>query len=229
MKNIPPKRVLINGANGKMGRALTRLIGENPQLGLTLAATREAGQEINTEFDIVIDFSTPQGAQEAFALAKHYRKAFLTGTTNLPATFLFQMQQEEKIPVFFAPNVSLSVYFFTELAKEAAKMYNGYNLRVHEIHHVHKKDAPSGTAKRLADALNFPTEQVTYERIGETVGTHEVQFSSPFDEITLLHKATNRDLFAKSALEIATWLVTCEGGFYTMSDYAKFKLKEQKK
>ena len=229
MKNTGPKKVVINGANGKMGRALVRLIGENPQLGLTLAATREAGEEINTEFDIVIDFSTPQGAQEAFLLAKLHHKAFLTGSTNLPATFLFQMQQEEKIPVFYAPNVSLSVYFFTQLAKQAAQMYNGYNLQLHEIHHIHKKDAPSGTAKRLADVLNFPTEQVTYERIGETVGTHEIQFSSPFDEITLTHKATNRDLFAQSALEIASWLTTCAGGFYTMSDYAKFKLKEQKK
>ena len=229
MKNTEPKKVLINGANGKMGRALVRLISEQPQLGLTVAATREAGQEIKTDFDIVIDFSTPQGAQEAFLLAKKHHKAFLTGTTNLPATFLFQMQQEEKIPVFFAPNVSLSVYFFTELAKQAAKMYSGYETHLHEIHHVHKKDAPSGTAKNLASAVNFPAEKVTYERIGETVGTHEVKFSSPWDEITLTHQATNRDLFAKSALEIATWLVTCRAGFYTMSDYAKFKLKENKK
>ena len=70
---------------------------------------------------------------------------------------------------------------------------------------------------------------VTYERIGETVGTHEVKFSSPFDEISLTHKALNRDLFAKSALEIAAWLVTCDKGFYTMKDYAKFKLEERKK
>lgn len=229
MKNIQPTKVIINGASGKMGRALVRLINERAQLGLTLAATREAGQAVAADFDVIIDFSTPQGAQEAFLLAKQHHKAFLTGTTNLPATFLFQMQQEEKIPVFFAPNVSLSVYFFTELTKQAARMYSGYDLHVHEIHHVHKKDAPSGTAKRLAEVLNFPAQRVTYERIGETVGTHEVKFSSPFDEITLTHRATNRDLFALSALEIAAWLATCRAGFYTMSDYAKFKLKELNK
>ena len=133
-----PKKVLINGASGKMGQALIRLIKEYPQLGLAVAATREAGQEIKEDFDIIIDFSTPQGAQEAFALAKHRRKPFLTGTTNLPEMFLFQMQQEEKIPVFFAPNVSLSVYFFTELARKAAQMYKGYELHLHEIHHIHK-------------------------------------------------------------------------------------------
>ena len=223
------KKVLINGAGGKMGQALIRLIKAYPQLGLTISATRQAGQEVKEDFDIIIDFSTPQGAQEAFALAKQRRKPFLTGTTNLPETFLFRMQQEEKIPVFFAPNVSLSVYFFTQLAHQAAQMYKDYDICLHEIHHVHKKDAPSGTAKKIAEAVNFPAAQVTYERIGETVGTHEVKFTSPFDEISLTHKALNRDLFAKSALEIAGWLITCPGGFYTMSDYAKFKLKEHKK
>lgn len=222
------KKALINGADGKMGRALIRLIKEHPELNLQ-AVPHESGAPIPADFDVVIDFSSPQGAQEAFAAAKRQHKPFLTGTTNLPETFLFQLQQEEKIPAFFAPNVSLSVYFFTELVRQAAKMYAGYKIKLHEIHHVHKKDAPSGTAKKLADAVNLPYGQVTYERLGETVGTHIAAFDSPFDEITLAHKAVNRDLFAISALEIAVWLMKRAGGFYTMSDYAKFKLKEKKK
>lgn len=222
------KKALINGADGKMGRALIRLIEEQPELGLQ-AVARESGAPFADDFDVIIDFSTPQGAQEAFAAAKHKHKPFLTGTTNLPETFLFQLQQEEKIPAFFAPNVSLSVYFFTELVRQAAKMYRGYDISLHEIHHVHKKDAPSGTAKKLADTVNLPYDRVTYERLGETVGTHSAAFSSLFDEITLTHKAVNRDLFAQSALHIALWLMKRAGGFYTMSDYAKFKLKEKKK
>lgn len=230
MKKLQTVRVLLNGANGKMGQAIARLIAQNPQKNLTVSATRQAGQtEIKEPFDIVVDFSTPQGAQEAFLLAKKYKKPFLTGTTNLPDPFLFKLQSEEKIPVFFAPNVSLSVYFFTELVKQACKMYKGYEKALHEIHHVHKKDAPSGTAKRIAAEMDLPTEQVTYERIGETVGTHSATLSSAFDEITLTHKATNRDLFAASVLDIAAWLVKQAGGFYTMSDFAKFKLKEKKK
>lgn len=222
------KKALINGAEGKMGRALIRLINERPELGLQ-AVPHESGQPFPDDFDVVIDFSSPQGAQEAFAAAKHKHKPFLTGTTNLPETFLFQLQQEEKIASFFAPNVSLSVYFFTELVRQAAKMYAGYDIKLHEIHHVHKKDAPSGTAKKLADTVNMPYDRVTYERLGETVGTHIAAFDSPFDEITLAHKAVNRDLFAVSALEIAVWLMKRAGGFYTMSDYAKFKLKDKKK
>ena len=223
-------RVLLNGANGKMGTAIARLIKENPQKNLVVSATRNGeASNITESFDVVVDFSTPQGAQEAFLLAKKHKKPFLTGTTNLPEIFLFQLQSEEKIPVFYAPNVSLSVFFFTELIKQACKMYKGYTATLHEIHHIHKKDAPSGTAKRIAEAINLPKEKITYERIGETVGTHSATLTSNLDEITLTHKATNRDLFAASVLDIAAWLVKREGGFYTMSDFAKFKLKEKKK
>ena len=212
-----------------MGQAMARIIENTPSLGLSVAALHEAGDALPARFDCVIDFSSPQGAQEAFYLAREKKKPFLTGTTNLPETFLFQMQEEDKIPVFYAPNVSLSVYFFTELAKTAARMFPGYEIAMHEIHHVHKKDAPSGTAKKLADALHQPWEKVTYERIGETVGTHRVTFGCALDAITLEHKALNRDLFADSALHIVLWLMQREAGFYTMSDYAKFKLKEKKK
>ena len=230
MKKVKPIRVLLNGARGKMGQAITRLIEQNPQKNLIVSATREAGQNtIQEPFDIVVDFSTPQGAQESFLLAKKYKKPFLTGTTNLPEPFLFTLQSEEKIPVFFAPNVSLSVYFFTELVKQACKMYAGYEKALHEIHHVHKKDAPSGTAKRIAEEMGLPVAQVTYERIGETVGTHSATLSGALDEITLTHKAVSRDLFAASVLDIAAWLVKRRGGFYTMSDFAKFKVKEKKK
>ncbi len=223
------KKVFINGAEGKMGKAIARLIESQPELGLEVAVKRESGQPVLGDFDVVIDFSSPQGAQEAFAMAHKHRRPFLTGTTNLPETFLFQMQEEEKIPVFYAPNVSLSVYFFTELVRQATQMYAGYTGKLHEIHHIHKKDAPSGTAKKLADIMDLTYPEVTYERTGEVVGTHTVSFLSPFDEITLTHEAKNRDLFADSAIHIALWLMKRESGFYTMSDYAKFKLKEKKK
>ncbi len=230
MKKLTTVRILLNGANGKMGTAIARLIRENPQKNLVVSATREAGQtDVQAPFDIVVDFSTPQGAQEAFLLAKKYKKPFLTGTTNLPEPFLFTLQSEEKIPVFFAPNVSLSVFFFTELIKQACNMYKGYDKALHEVHHIHKKDAPSGTAKRIAAEMSLPETQVTYERMGETVGTHSATLTSALDEITLTHKAVNRDLFAASVLDIAAWLVKRRGGFYTMKDFAKFKLKEKKK
>ena len=222
------KKILVNGAKGKMGQAIIRILEENPQLGLA-PVTREEGETLSEKFDAVIDFSSPLGAQESFVLAKKYKKPFLTGTTNLPETFLFQMQEEDKIPVFFSPNVSLSVYFFTELVKQASAMYKGYQMALHEIHHTQKKDAPSGTAKKMADAIDFPYSQITHERIGDTVGTHSARFTTALDEITLIHEAKDRNLFADSAVHILVWLMKQTAGFYTMSDYAKFKLKENKK
>lgn len=222
------KTVIINGANGKMGQAVARIISQSPQLGLTVAALREAGEKITQPADIVIDFSTPQGAQEAFDLAKELKAACLIGTTNLPERFLFQMQEEHKIPLFYAPNVSLSVYFFGELLKKAAQMYTGHDRALHEIHHMHKKDAPSGTAKRLAEMIGLAQENITYERTGEVPGTHSLTLSGPYDKITLTHKALTRDLFAASAVQVAAWLVTQPAGFYTMQDYAASVLKSSR-
>ena len=223
------KQVIINGLNGKMGQAIARIIKENAQLGLELAGGREGGDGFAMKGDIIIDFSSPQGAEDAFNWAKLHKAACLIGTTNLPERFLFQMQEERKIPLFYAPNVSLSVYFFGELLKRASKLYSGYEKQMHEIHHAQKKDAPSGTAKKLAELIDFPVEKISYERTGQVPGTHQLILSDTYDKITLTHEALNRDLFASSAVHIAAWLVKQPAGFYTMSDYAKAVLKLSKK
>lgn len=223
------KKVIINGGNGRMGQAIARVIQNQPQLDLEIAAVREEGQNTCTQADVIIDFSSVQGAQEAFALARELKAACLIGTTNLPERFLFQMQEEHKIPLFYAPNVSLGVYFFGELLKQASKMYSGYERALHEIHHIHKKDAPSGTAKKLAEAIELPLKKVSYERFGETIGTHILTLSNPYEQIMLKHEALDRDLFAASAVHIAAWLLKQPAGFYTMQDYAQFILKSSKK
>ncbi len=229
MKKATVKKVIINGAAGKMGQAITRIIESTPQLGLTIAGGREPGDGFGMDGDIIIDFSSPEGAQDAFYWAKEHKAACLIGTTNLPERFLFQMQEEHKIPLFYAPNVSLSVYFFGELLKKATQLYAGYTKNLHEIHHAQKKDAPSGTAKKLAELINVPAQAITYERTGQVPGTHSLTLTAPYDKITLTHEALNRDLFASSAAQIAAWLVKRPAGFYTMSDYAKFVLKLSKK
>ena len=223
------KKVIINGFKGKMGQAIARLIKANPQLNLEISGGREPGDGFALDGDIIIDFSSPDGAQDAFNWAKEHKAACLIGTTNLPERFLFQMQEERKIPLFYAPNVSLSVYFFGELLKKACKLYPGYNRALHEIHHTQKKDAPSGTAKKLAELIDLPQENISYERIGTVPGTHILSLTNKYDKITLMHEALDRDLFANSAVHIAAWLVKQPAGFYTMQDYAKAVLKLSKK
>lgn len=215
------KRVLLNGADGKMGRMIAGIINNDPGYGLILCGGREEGQEFGGSADIVVDFSLPKGAEEAYALAKKLNAAFLTGTTNLTESFLKQLREEKEIPVFHASNMSIGVYLFGLLLQKAAWLYAGYETALNEIHHTQKKDAPSGTAKTLAALINFPQGKITAQRISDTVGTHSAVFSSEYEEITLTHKAKNRALFADSAVLTAAWLLKQKPGFYSMADYIK--------
>lgn len=216
-------KVLINGASGKMGQFIKRIIEENPSLGLQVSAQRDSGVMTGGDFDLVIDFSLPDGAKEAFDIAKQNKAAFLTGTTALPADFVNTLKQEKEIAVFYSPNVSIGVFLFTKLIKQAAALYEGYNKEMHEIHHAQKKDAPSGTAKSLAAAINFEQDKITYERTGTVPGTHILKLTSPSldEEIILTHKALDRKLFAQSAVKVAAWLAKQKPGFYDMTDFTE--------
>jgi 4-hydroxy-tetrahydrodipicolinate reductase len=218
-------KTLINGANGKMGLAIAKIISEHPEYNLQITARRDNGLNEDGEFDLIIDFSSPEGARKAFELAKKRKAALLTGTTNLPQDFIDNLQTEKEIAVFYSPNVSIGVYLFTKLIKEANDLFKLYNKQMHEVHHAQKKDAPSGTAKSLASAVNFPTEEITYERIGADAGTHSLKFTSVYkdEEIDLIHRVLDRSLFAYSAIIIARWLARQTPGFYTMDKFVQGK------
>lgn len=215
-------KVFLNGSSGKMGQ----LIAQNIALYGDMAIAGKKDKDVfekGEHFDIVIDFSLPEGSKEAFQIAKQNKAAFLCGTTNLPQGFIEALKQEKEIPVFYSANVSIGVYLFGCLLKEASKKYQGYTFALHEEHHAQKKDAPSGTAKALASLIDFPQEKITYERKGKVPGTHSLTIisSAGDEEILLQHKALDRNLFASSAVKIARWLVNQKGGFYTMENFVK--------
>jgi len=219
------KKVLLNGANGKMSQRIKSIIEENPHYDFEVVAFRKSGDglEVAEDIDIVIDFSLPFGTEQAFELAREKRAAFLTGTTGLSDDFIEKIAAEKDIPVFFSPNMSIGVFVFTELLKVAEKMFSDFEPHMHEVHHAQKKDAPSGTAKKIARAIKFPVEEITYDRIGDTVGKHSLTLVSKKEDeqITLTHEALNRDLFANSAVIISKWLVDQKAGFYKMEDFIK--------
>ncbi|MDR0645966.1 MAG: hypothetical protein LBG46_03080 [Elusimicrobiota bacterium] len=216
-------KTLINGAKGKMGVAISKIIDENPAYNLQITALRDDGLNEGDGFDLIIDFSSPEGSKEAFELSQKHHAAFLSGTTNLPVNFIDELKAEKDIAVFYSPNVSIGVYLFTKLIKEASGLFKLYNREMHEVHHAQKKDAPSGTAKSLASAINFPIEKITYERIGAEPGTHGLKFASVHkdEEIILTHRALDRSLFAYSAIIIARWLVRQKPGFYDMDNFVQ--------
>ena len=213
-------KVLLNGADGRMGQMIADIIKNNSDYGLEIAIERTLeNKEINGDFDIIIDYSSPEGVVEMFELAKKKNKAFFTGVTGLPDTILKALKSEKSIPVFYATNASLGVHYFGKLAKYAAELFNDYEVLMREIHHIHKLDAPSGTAKTLADIIEFPHNKVVSIREGEVIGTHEIIFKSPFEEISITHKALDRKLFAESSVIEAAWLVKQGAGFYSVDDY----------
>lgn len=210
-------KVLVNGAKGKMGQLLCQILAQDNFEVLT----REIGDTTCPKADLIIDFSSPQGAEESYKIAKKLNVAFLCGTTNLPRGLVAAFEAEKQIPLFYAPNVSIGVALFKELLIEAKKMYKGYTLALHEIHHTQKKDAPSGTAKNLAAALNILQDQITYERIGQVPGTHTLTLTSPGkdEEIILTHKVLDRKMLAQSAVRVAVWLLKQKAGFYDMNKF----------
>ena len=210
-------KVLVNGAKGKMGQLICKILAQKNFEVLT----REIGDKTNPKADLIIDFSSPQGAEESYKRAKEIKAAFLCGTTNLPETLKSNFETEKQIPLFYAPNVSIGVALFKKLLLEAKNMYKGYTLALHEIHHAQKKDAPSGTAKNLAAALNMAQDKITYERIGQVPGTHTLILTSPKkdEEIILAHKVLDRQMLAQSAVCVGEWLLKQKAGFYNMNSY----------
>ena len=112
---------------------------------------------------------------------------------------------------------------FKKLLLNAQRSFEGYSLSLHEVHHTQKKDAPSGTAKNLAQALNFPINKITYERVGAVAGTHTLTLTSQNkdEEIILTHKVLDRKMLAQSAVKVALWLLAQKVGYYTMDDFIK--------
>lgn len=222
MNTPTPVRVLIHGASGRMGRALLRLAAEREDLAVVAAVSArgagvpEAGavpllpaaRLVETPaFDVAIDFSLPEAFEPLLALCRERGAALVSGTTGLsPAQFSALDAAAGRIPVLWAPNFSVGVAVLAELVRRAAAAVPGWDADVVEAHHIHKKDAPSGTALQLGAAVEAGRGRAPHYaslRAGDIVGEHTVQLAGPGERLELVHRATNRDIFARGALEAA--------------------------
>ena len=220
-------RLLIHGASGRMGRALLRLASGRPDLVVVAAANRrgeaiaEAGPvpvfagaalAAAPEFDIAVDFSLAEAFDPVLALCLQRGAALVSGTTGLsPAQRAAMEAAAASIPVLWAPNFSLGVAVLAELVRQAAAALPGWDADIVEAHHVHKKDAPSGTALLLGEAVEAGRGRAPHYaslRAGDIVGEHTVQLSGPGERLVLVHRAGNRDIFAAGALEAALRLAS---------------------
>jgi 4-hydroxy-tetrahydrodipicolinate reductase len=228
-------RVLVHGANGRMGQAVLRLAGERDDLAVVGAVSRKVGQRVvegvpqfaanelggTPDCDVVIDFSLPEAFDALLAHCVAHRRALVSGTTGLSPEQTAALEAAAgTIPVLWASNFSLGVAVLVELAERAARALPGWDCDIVEQHHTRKLDAPSGTALTLGDAAGRGGAQARYAslRAGDIVGEHTVQFATLGERIELVHRATNRDIFARGALHAAAWLALQPPGRYRIVD-----------
>ncbi len=256
--------VAILGAAGRMGRALVRCAGQTA--GLKIVAALESGQcpllgkdaglvaggadigvllhadtrKAVQAAEVLIDFSFPSATVKHVLLAAELQKAMVIGTTGLAEKDGDAIRQAaDRIPIVWSPNMSLGVNLLFAMVEQTARRLAAYDVEVIETHHQHKKDAPSGTALRLAEVAaaargirldtvvshgrqgmvgERPAGQIGIHsvRAGDVVGDHTVMFAAAGERLELTHRATSRDCLALGALHAAEWVAGRKPGLFTM-------------
>jgi 4-hydroxy-tetrahydrodipicolinate reductase len=218
--------VLLVGSAGRMGKVIVDLAKEEPNV--EIVAQCDLGDDVAAAMkncDVAIDFSQPGAVEGICRAALQGRRPLVIGTTgHSPEQRRLIEEAAKSVPIVFASNFSVGVNALFALTGKAVKILGDeFDLEIIETHHVMKKDAPSGTAKTLAEILKhartsdkkIPIQSV---REGEVVGEHTVIFDGPGERLELVHRARSRDTFAKGALRAAEWVIGKPAGLYTMQD-----------
>lgn len=244
-------RVIIVGSKGRMGEALMRLGAKDPALELIAGVDRDDDLvTLIDRCDVLIEFAHHAGTAELAELAVARNKALVIGTTgHTPEERAKIAAVTNRLPVVMAPNYSVGVNLLFHLTQLAAEtLGDAFDQEVIEMHHHHKIDAPSGTARRLGEIL-AQAAGGTYDELvrhgragdvgartkkeigmhalrgGDVVGDHTVVFAAPGERVELTHKASSRDTFASGALRAAAWVGAQAPGLYSMQDVLGFGRK----
>jgi len=248
-------KVGVFGANGRVGKLLIDDLKTTEGISLSSVYVRNSlnfsidpSVLVTTDLksflnscDIVIDFSLPEACETLIEAAIKIPKPLVIGTTGFNAHQLNLLKQaSESMPILYATNMSLGVALLNKLVYQASAALEGFDIEIAEMHHRHKKDAPSGTALTLGEScargrgLDLDKVRVSGRdgiigerskdeiavmalRGGDIVGRHTVGFYNDGEFIELNHTATSRNTFSKGAIRAAKWLVKKEVGLYSIS------------
>jgi len=257
-------RVIVCGACGRMGSRIIDIISQDRDIELVGAIEARGHKALGTQVtpevkvtdnlekiigktDVVIDFTNAQASLDTLEIASKFRKAMVIGTTGHREEEKKLVREKARtIPILMAPNMSLGVNLLFRLVEDVARVLKGYDVEIIEAHHNLKKDAPSGTAAKLAEniaqTLNLDFKEVGVYgrkgiigprkseeiglhavRAGDIVGDHTVIFGGTGERLELTHRAHSRDCFARGAVEAAKWIVRQAPGFYDMQDLLGLK------
>ena len=242
-------RIIITGAKGRMGQALIACAPAHAKL--QVVGQIDQGDDLSsviTKCDAVIDFSFHSATTDIAELCAKHKKALVIGTTGHNDTDKSQISNlKSQIPIVWSSNYSTGVNTLFWLTRKAAEILGpAFDLEVVEMHHRLKKDAPSGTAKSLAEILAAVRQQqlekvarhgrvgivgersaaeigIHSVRGGDVVGDHTVIYANVGERLELTHKASSRDTFANGALRAAQWVVKQKPGLYDMQDVLGLK------
>ena len=247
MANPMALQILLNGARGRMGRAIASVAGET---GAVIRAGLDTGDDLAIHIarcDVIIDFSVHTATAKVLETAQTHGKPVVIGTTGHSAEEKKRLLElAAKLPCVWAGNFSIGVNLLFALTRRAASVLGSdYDAEVVEMHHRFKKDAPSGTAARLleiileernltAAALRHGRSGITGERQptevgvhalrgGDVVGDHTVIFAALGERLELTHKAGDRAIFARGAVRAAHWVLGQPAGVYDMQDVLGLK------
>jgi len=231
----------IAGVCGRMGRRIFELASVDKGFEIKLALEKKGTPAIGKDLrkikvssnadgifliDVLIDFTAADALEANLGHLAKYKKAAVIGTTGLNSTQLKKIEEVSKVmPVVFSPNMSIGVNMLFSLLPEITKKLGpDYSIEIVEAHHKMKKDAPSGTAKKMQQVLReatgkeIPAHSI---RLGDIVGDHTVVFCGNAERIEIKHQAHSRDLFAIGALRAAKWVHDQPAGLYSMQDVLK--------
>ncbi len=213
----------------------------HPQAGQPVAAAPKIQvsadlKALLPQADLLIEFTTPEATLEHARLAAEAKVAMVIGTTGLSEEQFVQLRElSKKAPIFWSPNMSIGIVVTRRTIHAISQLLFNFGVaeqtkaQISETHHTRKKDAPSGTAKALAQELFKATgwlikdEEIEAKREGEVIGIHSVTFDTGPERITLQHEATDRRVFAQGALLVARNFSAIRGhqsaGWYDMDDF----------
>lgn len=213
-------RIVVAGRDGRMGKVLVRAVEDDADSTLSGSfGSKDDPLALIADAHALIDFTTPASSVALAALTAQARIVHVMGTTG------FSSEDEAKIAaaarhavIVKSGNMSLGVNLLAELVRQAAKALPGFDLRIFEMHHRHKVDAPSGTALLLGQASGRGDVEYASLRAGSIVGEHQVILAGPQERIVLSHSAEDRTIFARGAMAAAKWGQGRKPGLYAMAD-----------
>jgi 4-hydroxy-tetrahydrodipicolinate reductase len=211
-----------------MGQAISASIEQQADLGLAGLWRRGTDLDVVVESaDVVIDFSLPAATVEVLEAVVRHRKPLVCGVSGLNSEQLLRLDQAAtQVPIVYDRNMSLGIAVLERSVRDAAATLGlDFAVGISETHHVHKKDAPSGTALKLGEAIaeargesGTGSLHFDVERRGEVPGDHEVVMHSASERLTFAHSVTTRQVFADGAIRAARWVVGQAPGRYEMGD-----------